>query len=51
MVIMKIKLNTLRKLLSVVNSLDGDHIIIAGDFNIIIDRNLDRINKQKNNNR
>ena len=28
-----------------------DHIIIAGDFNMIIDRNLDCINRQINNDR
>ena len=34
---------------SIVNGLDKLYRIIAGDFNMIIDRNLDCINRQKSN--
>ena len=47
----KDKVEYFKKILSIVNSLDKKHIIIAGDYNMITDRNFDCINRQKNNDR
>ena len=47
----KDKVEYFEEILSIVDSLDRDQIIIAGDFNMIIDRNLDCINRQKINER
>ena len=45
------KVEYFEEILSIVNSLDKEHIIIAGGFNMIMDRNLDCIDRQKNSDR